>query len=287
MKCLAYGAKCQNCGMKLIEAMSTRVRTGLRACVPLSWRQALAQRRRDHRDRALGLVFVGLERTAEGRVTGDAKAETRAIQAPKRASRIALQQKIVPGQMYENKLQNLRRGASLVDGIVLQPGQAFSFWHCIGRASRANGFVEGRNIIQGRLQREFGGGLCQLSSLLYHLALLGGLHISERHPHSLDLYREEDRFAPLGADATVVWGVKDLRWSNPFPFAIQLGCWESEGGLYANLSSEVSWQVRRVEFSRESLPPRKDGSRVRVTTRVDDVSQLQTDYLQKPGMLLS
>ena len=88
--------------------------------------------------------------------------------------RIDFRQRIAPGQLHENKLQNLQRGASLVDGIVLQPGQAVSFWHCIGQATRENGFVEGRNIIQGRLQRELGGGLCQLSSLLYHLALLGG-----------------------------------------------------------------------------------------------------------------
>ena len=273
--------------MKLFETMRSRVRTGLRTWVPLAWRQAVAQRRRHHRDRAQGLVFVGLGQIPEFRVASDSNSGSRAEKALKMAPRIDLQQRIVPGQMYENKLQNLRRGASLVDGIVLQPGQAFSFWHCIGQASRENGFVEGRNIIQGRLQRELGGGLCQLSSLLYHLALLGGLHIMEWHPHSIDLYREEDRFAPLGADATVVWGVKDLRWSNPFPFAIQLRCWESEGGLYATLSGESPWQARRVEFIRECLPQRNVGSRVRVTTLVDGVSQVQTDYLQKPGMMLS
>lgn len=242
--------------------------------LPLPWRQAFAQRCRLAKDRKLGQVFAS-------------RALSECAASLKVAPRVVLQQRIVPGQLYDNKLHNLRRGASLVDGVVLQPGQTFSFWHSIGQASRANGFVEGRNIIQGRLRKELGGGLCQLSGLLYHLALLGGLEMIERHPHSIDLYREEDRFASLGADATVVWGVKDLRWRNPFEFSIYLQYWEWKGELFAHLSGESVWTPKHVEFARETLLASKAGVQVRVATVIEGRVIALTDYLQKPGMALS
>ena len=54
-----------------------------------------------------------------------------------------------------------------------------------------------------------------MASLLYELGLRAGMHIVERHPHSRDLYTPETRFTPLGLDAAIVWGFKDVRWKNP------------------------------------------------------------------------
>lgn len=69
------------------------------------------------------------------------------------------------GQVFASRaLSECAASLKVAPRVVLQPGQTFSFWHSIGQASRANGFVEGRNIIQGRLRKELGGGLCQLSS---------------------------------------------------------------------------------------------------------------------------
>ena len=70
--------------------------------------------------------------------------------------------------------------------------------------------------MNGKLVFSAGGGLCQLSSLLYHLSLLAGLEILERHAHSVDIYQEEERFTPLGADATVSFPYRDLRIRNTF-----------------------------------------------------------------------
>lgn len=68
----------------------------------------------------------------------------------------------------------------------------------------------GRNLVAGKIQGNYGGGLCQVSGLLYYIALATGLEILERHAHSIDIYAEEDRFAPLGADDTVVFGYKNF-----------------------------------------------------------------------------
>jgi vancomycin resistance protein VanW len=56
--------------------------------------------------------------------------------------------------------------------------------------------------------------LCQLSGMLYIALLKAGLEITERHHHSIDIYTEESRYTPLGSDATVVYGYKDLRFKN-------------------------------------------------------------------------
>ncbi|MFN0034598.1 MAG: VanW family protein [Saprospiraceae bacterium] len=157
---------------------------------------------------------------------------------------LSLTQPIRPGEALENKLTNLGLACSAIDGLVLQPGEAFSFWAAVGRPSERRGFRRSRNIVQGRLSAEVGGGLCQVSGIVYQLALTAGLAIRERHAHSIDIYTEEERVAPLGADATVVYGYKDLRWANPHPFPLVL--------RFAISRSALTFSV----FSQKRIPPK-------------------------------
>ena len=151
----------------------------------------------------------------------------------------------------------------------------------VGKPSVGNGFVDGRNIVDGQLVRQVGGGLCQLSSLVYHLALLGGLEIVERHPHSIDIYRDNERFTPLGADATVVWGSKDLRLRNSYPFAISMGCFLlTVSAQLGQLRSEAAIPSPEVSFVREETAP----GRVRVRTLVGGHTQGVAEYEQRPGL---
>jgi vancomycin resistance protein VanW len=71
------------------------------------------------------------------------------------------------------------------------------------------------------VQESVGGGLCQLSSILYQCSITAGLLIIERYNHTVDIYQESERVAPLGADATVVYGYKDLRIFNNLSVPIQ------------------------------------------------------------------
>ncbi|MBD2550401.1 VanW family protein [Microcystis elabens FACHB-917] len=141
----------------------------------------------------------------------------------RRPSVIGLTQPIMSSAFFESKRANICRGVALLDRGLIAPDGRWSFWHRVGHPWAANGFQPGRNIVAGRLVALHGGGLCQLSSLVYHLGLLGGLSVLERHPHGLDIYREEERFTPMGADATVEWRFKDLRLHNPHPFPVALG----------------------------------------------------------------
>ena len=85
----------------------------------------------------------------------------------------------------------------------------------------------------------------------------------------------------------MVWGVKDLRWRNPFEFSIYLQYWEWKGELFAHLSGESVWTPKHVEFARETLLASKAGVQVRVATVIEGRVIALTDYLQKPGMALS
>jgi vancomycin resistance protein VanW len=227
-----------------------------RRAVPLELRQSLAQRRRARRDRADGAAF----HCARG---GEAWPVA-----------VALWQPVMPSAVLEAKLENLRRGAALLDRSVIEPGGRWSFWNEVGRPTARAGFREGRNLVDGRLVRQVGGGLCQLSGLVHHLALLAGLEIVERHAHSIDIYREEERHTPLGADATVVWGFKDLRLRNPHPFAVSLGCAVDGHRLHGWIRSAAPLATRTVTFARESVSPR----RIRVVTEVDGIAMGVTEY---------
>src|SRR6185503_19897960 len=188
------------------KMITDSLRRFLRRGAPLRLRQLYAQARRLYRDSLSDTHF---------------QSENGGGYWPVRTELVQI---VIQGQLYENKLSNLRRGAALIDQSLINPGSQWSFWGRVGKPSVGNGFVDGRNIVDGQLVRQVGAGLCQLSSLIYHLALLGGLEIAERHPHSIDIYRDSERFTPLGADATVVWGFKDLRLRNSYQFAISIGC---------------------------------------------------------------
>jgi hypothetical protein len=114
--------------------------------------------------------------------------------------------------MQQGKVQNLRRAAAALDGLLLRPGEVFSFWRQVGRATRGRGFVAGRMLREGCLMPAVGGGLCQLSNALYDVALSVGCRIVERHAHS---HRVPGSAAAEGRDATVAWNYVDLRFEAP------------------------------------------------------------------------
>src|SRR2546430_12219772 len=123
--------------------------------------------------------------------------------------------------VYENKMHNLALVQSRLDGVTLRRGELFSFWRLVGQPDEAHGFKVASNFIDGRVAFAEGGGICQLTSALYNAALLAGLDILERHAHSIDAYGP-GRYVPLGRDATVVYGYKDLQFRNATAVAMTL-----------------------------------------------------------------
>jgi hypothetical protein len=118
------------------------------------------------------------------------------------------------------KIHNLRLAAAAIDGVEIAAGGTFSFWKQIGPATRSRGFVTGRELREGCLIGNVGGGLCQLSNGLYEAALDAGLEITERHAHSRIVPGSR---AARGRDATVFWNYVDLRFRSKTAFRIEAG----------------------------------------------------------------
>lgn len=127
-----------------------------------------------------------------------------------------LLRKVDPHLMYlqVQKVQNLRLACSRLDRLLIAPGQTFSFCSLVGRTSRRRGYVDGLEMHHGRLAGAPGGGLCQLSNLLYWLALHLDLEILERHRHGFDLFPDDGRVVPFGMGATVFYNYLDFRFRN-------------------------------------------------------------------------
>jgi vancomycin resistance protein VanW len=163
---------------------------------------------------------------------------------------ILTQQEIKQGPFFENKIHNLKTGSKSISSVTVLPNHVFSFWRIVGSPDEQNGFKKGRNIIKGNVSEEIGGGLCQLSSIIYITALKVNLEIVERYNHSVDIYKEEDRFTPLGADATVVYGYKDLRFRNNFAFPIRFNFTFTDNQLICHLESVEKMDEKQLDFIR-------------------------------------
>jgi vancomycin resistance protein YoaR len=116
------------------------------------------------------------------------------------------------------RITNIQAGMRLLHGILLEPGEEFSFNDNVGEISAANGFVEGYAIVQNRTQLEYGGGICQDSTTFFRAAFWAGLPITERKEHSFyinwyDKYGLGEENGP-GLDATIFTGAQDLKFVN-------------------------------------------------------------------------
>lgn len=161
---------------------------------------------------------------------------------------IQLQQIIKKGTFHQNKIHNLKVVGNKINNLVIYPDEVFSFWKVVGKPSKKNNFKEGRNLIKNHISSDIGGGICQFSSILYYLALQSGLRILERFPHSIDIYKEEERFTPLGSDCTVVYGYKDLQIQNIFQSPVQLKCTITDNELHLSLISANELEVQEIQF---------------------------------------
>jgi vancomycin resistance protein VanW len=122
----------------------------------------------------------------------------------------------------DEKTHNLRLGCAKVNGLVLMPGQVFSFCRTVGQTTTHEGYLPALELHDGVLTPAVGGGLCQLSNLLLLLALDINAEIVERHRHSYDLFRDVDRTVPFGCGATVFYNYVDFQFRNRLPFPIYL-----------------------------------------------------------------
>ncbi|MHB0935786.1 MAG: VanW family protein [Armatimonadota bacterium] len=113
------------------------------------------------------------------------------------------------GTSSRNRAINVETAAASINGTILMPGEEFSYNKVVGPRDAQNGFRIAPVIVNGQLEPGMGGGVCQVSTTAYNAALLANLKITARSHHSHPV-----AYVPSGRDATVVYGVIDLKFRN-------------------------------------------------------------------------
>ncbi len=118
---------------------------------------------------------------------------------------------------------NIATGSSQFDGVVVQPGETFSFWDRLGPVTVERGYAYAGAIINNRSDENvIGGGLCQVSTTMFNAVARVGYEIVERHAHGYLIERY-----PLGLDAAVFSPGVDFRWRNDTSSPVFLWSWVS------------------------------------------------------------
>lgn len=113
-----------------------------------------------------------------------------------------------------NKIVNLKNAISELNNVTIHPGETFSFWKLVGKPSKRKGYLDGMILRNGTFKAGIGGGLCQLSNLIFWIASHTPLTVTERHRHSYDVFPDSNRTQPFGSGATCFYNYGDLMIKN-------------------------------------------------------------------------
>lgn len=121
------------------------------------------------------------------------------------------------GELSAEQINNIQVAARSLDGVILKPGEIFSFNKTVGPRTFKRGYDSAPSYLNSESPSTFGGGICVVSSAIYQLALSAGFPIIERLPHQKTV-----RSVLPGLDATVWYGKADLRFQNNLSSPIEL-----------------------------------------------------------------
>lgn len=124
----------------------------------------------------------------------------------------------------QNRIDNVVLAAKSIDGLVLAPGEQFDYNKALGERTTERGYKAAGAYSGGEVVQEVGGGICQVSSMVYYAALLSNLQIDTRSCHYFPV-----SYVNPGMDATVSWGGPEFRFTNDreWPIRIEAGVDES------------------------------------------------------------
>lgn len=151
-----------------------------------------------------------------------------------------------------NRSENLKIASNKISGTVLLPGEQFSFNKVVGERTVSEGYKDAAIYSDGQVVNGLAGGICQISSTLYNAVLDANLQIDERHNHSFttSYYR-------AGRDATVVYGVKDFKFTNTRTYPIKIEASVSNGVakfFIYGIKEENEYEVKIIPVTTETRP---------------------------------
>lgn len=124
--------------------------------------------------------------------------------------------------LQDNKVVNLQIAAKQLNGAILRPDETFSYWKLIGNPTKRKGYLPGMILRNGSFEPGTGGGLCQMSNLIFWMTLHTPLTVIERHRHNYDVFPDSNRTQPFGSGATCFYPYGDLMIRNDTQDTYQL-----------------------------------------------------------------
>jgi len=141
-----------------------------------------------------------------------------------------------------NRSTNIRLATKQIDGVVLMPGESFSYNQVVGKRTVARGFRVAAVYSNGEVSEGVGGGICQVSSTLYNSVLLSNLKVTARKNHTFNT-----GYVPVGQDATVSWGGPDFVFENNRNYPIRIVASVSGGSVTTQiygLKQDTDYEVK-------------------------------------------
>lgn len=144
-----------------------------------------------------------------------------------------------------NRNTNLRLACEAINGVILYPGEEFSYNDTLGERTTDKGYLPAGSYVGGATVDTVGGGICQVSSTLYHCCLLADLEITVRDCHMFAV-----SYLPLGIDATINWGSYDYCFRNNTNYPIRIEAWVADGYVHVQLigTDEKSYYVEMENY---------------------------------------
>jgi len=124
-----------------------------------------------------------------------------------------------------NKVENLKLAVQKINGILIRPGETFSYCKSVGCATRRKGYLDGMLLLNGEARAGIGGGTCQIANLIHWLCLHSPLTVTERHHHDFDPFPDDGRVVPFGSGATIFYNYVDYQFTNDTDRVFQLLFW--------------------------------------------------------------
>lgn len=138
-------------------------------------------------------------------------------------------------QLQLNKVTNLQIASKRISGIIIRPGETFSFCKLVGLPTKRKGYLPGMELSFGEARAGIGGGICQISNLIHWLVMHSPLTVTERNHHSFDPFPDDGRVLPFGSGATIFYNYRDYQFRNDTGHTFQINLWFTEKCLEGEL----------------------------------------------------
>ena len=173
----------------------------------------------------------------------------------------------------KGRTTNVLLATDFCNGIILMPGQVFSYNDSVGPRTYERGFKDATVYVGNSAEDGVGGGICQVSSTIYYAALRADLKIVERYAHSRMV-----TYVPLGEDATVAWGSKDFKFENNTPFPMKVVTSHKTNTLTVKLyGTQTQNKTVKIETTQLSKTP------FEVVYELDETLPLGTEEVKSNG----